>query len=81
MPIQEVPQIGNQQMIFDLLNAARKAGIISDFLLRWRGSARRLSPKITVWTAASAAREGVRDQLVRLLNGFVGSAQIVMLEE
>jgi hypothetical protein len=81
MPIHEVPKINNHQVIFDLLESARRAGVISEFLLKWRGSARGFTPKVIVWSAASYAKGAAHEQLDRLLHRFIGSGQIVMLDD
>jgi hypothetical protein len=81
MPLQEAKQISHQQSIFDRLEAARSAGVISDYLLKWRGGPGGLRPKVTAWCAATTAGGFARAQLVLLLRGLVGAAQIVVLED
>jgi hypothetical protein len=81
MPIKEATSVRHQQPIFDRLEAARKAGVISDYLLRWRGSPTGFAPKVTAWSAARVTGDFAHKQLVRLLRGLVGATQIVVLED
>jgi hypothetical protein len=79
--MQEATQIENQRPIVERLEAAKRAGVISDYLLRWRGNAAGLMPKVTVWSTASIASEFVRRRVEKLLCGFVGAKQIVVLDD
>jgi hypothetical protein len=81
MPINEATSIRHQQTIFDRLEAARKAGVICDYLLNWRGSPIGFAPKVTAWRAACVTGDFAHKQLVRLLRGLVGATQIVVLED
>ena len=81
MPIREAKPIRDQQPIFDRLEAARKAGIISDYLLKWSGSASGFMPKVTAWGTTSNTNDLVRQRLQQMLRGLVGSTQIVVLKD
>jgi hypothetical protein len=81
MAIQEATQIRNQRPIVERLEAAKRAGVISEYLLRWRGNATALMPKVTVWSTASIASEFVRPRIANLLRGFVGAKQIIVLDD
>jgi hypothetical protein len=81
MPVQETMEIENQRPIVERLEAAKRAGVISEYLLRWRGNATLLMPKVTVWSSASIATGFVRHRIANLLHGFVGAKQIVVLDD
>jgi hypothetical protein len=81
MPLNEAVEIKNQGPIVDRLEAAKQAGVISDYLLRWRGDATGFMPKVTVWSTAAIATEFVRDQLIGILGDLVGATQIIVLED
>jgi hypothetical protein len=81
MPMQEATAITNQRRIVEQLEAAKRAGVISEYLLRWRGGAAGFKPKVTVWRTASIARDFVLRQLAGLLAGVVASTQIVVLDD
>lgn len=81
MPIKEATSIRHQRPIFDRLEAARKAGVISDYLLKWRGSPTGFAPKVTAWSAACVTGDFAHKRLVLLLRGLVGATQIVVLED
>jgi hypothetical protein len=61
--------------------SSKEAGVISDYLLKWRGSPTGFAPKVTAWSAACVTSDFAHKQLVRLLRGLVGSTQIVVLED
>jgi hypothetical protein len=81
MAMQEATEIENQRPIVERLEAAKRAGMISEYLLRWRGNATALMPKVTVWSTASIASDFVRRRVEKLLSGFVGAKQIVVLDD
>ena len=39
----------NQDAIFERLEATKKIGLLSDYLVSWSGRSGRLRPKVTVW--------------------------------
>ena len=81
MPLKEAAEIDNQQPIFERLEAAKRAGVISEYLLKWRGGSGGFTPKVTVWQRTSAANDFIRQQVVKLLRGLVASSQIFVLDD
>ena len=63
------------------LDRAKGQGLISDYLVSWRGRAGRLKPKVTVWRNACAASSQLRDRLTQSLFGLVPAARILILDD
>ena len=81
MTLQEAEPIENQQPIVERLEAAKSVGLISDYLLRWRGTAASLSPKVTVWSGYPAQADTILHEVAARLAGLVGHGQIVVIED
>ncbi len=63
------------------LARAKGRGLISDYLVSWRGRGGRLEPKVTVWRDAGVMSGELRDRLVRSLAGLVRSGHILVLDD
>src|SRR5260370_40796917 len=61
----------NQDAIFERLEATKRFGLLSDYLVRWTGSAGRLCAKVTVWGRAGTPEDVVRHYIARLLKGLM----------
>jgi hypothetical protein len=62
------------------LDRAKGRGLISEYLVSWRGHGGRLTPKVVVWSE-TGARTQVRSELVRSLLGLVPSRQILIVDD
>ena len=74
-----VQGLEDHQDISTALDEAREQGLISDYLVSWRGCRGRLTPRVTVWRRHQCVdiRLGLRSSLL----GLVPNAQIVVLDE
>jgi hypothetical protein len=63
------------------LDRAKGQGLISEYLVSWRGRGDRLEPKVTVWREAGAMSTKLRDNLARSLAGLVPSGCILVLDD
>jgi hypothetical protein len=66
----------NQDAIFERLEATKRFGLLSDYLVSWTGRAGRLSAKVTVWGRDGTPEDVVRHYIARLLKGLVPDRQI-----
>ncbi len=64
------------------LDRAKCQGLISEYLVSWRGRAGRLKPRVTVWRrAGGAASHKLRDNLAQSLFGLVPPARILVMDD
>ncbi len=63
------------------LDRAKGQGLISEYLVSWRGRGGRLTPKVTVWRKAGAASHKLRDRLAESLLGLVPSGRIRVVDD
>jgi hypothetical protein len=66
----------NQDAIFERLEATKRFGLLSDYLVSWTGRAGRLRAKVTVWGKDGTPEDVVRHYIARLLKGLVPDRQI-----
>ncbi len=66
----------NQDAIFEWLEATKKFGLLSDYLVSWSGRSGRLSTKVTVWGNDGTPEDVVQDYISQLLKGLVPDRQI-----
>jgi hypothetical protein len=66
----------NQDAIFERLEATKRFGLLSDYLVSWTGRAGRLRAKVTVWGRDGTPEDVVRHYIARLLKGLVPDRQI-----
>ena len=66
----------NQDAIFERLEATKRFGLLSDYLVSWTGRAGRLRANVTVWGRDGTPEEVVRHYIARLLKGLVPDRQI-----
>jgi hypothetical protein len=70
----------NQDAIFERLEATKKFGLLSDYLVSWSGRSGRLSPKVTVWGKDGTPEDVVESYITQLLRGLVNDRQIFVAE-
>lgn len=64
------------------LDRAKGQGLISEYLVSWRGRGGRLKPKVTVWRQTTgAASYKLRDKLAESLFGVVPSGRILVVDD
>ncbi len=63
------------------LDRAKGQGLISEYLVSWRGRGGELKPRVVAWREAGAPRETVRGRLVRSLFGLVPSRRILVVDD
>ena len=66
----------NQDAIFERLEATKRFGLLSDYLVSWTGRAGRLRANVTVWGRDGTPEDVVRLYIARLLKGLVPDRQI-----
>ena len=66
----------NQDAIFERLEATKRFGLLSDYLVSWTGRAGRLRANVTVWGRDGTPEDVVRHYSARLLKGLVPDRQI-----
>ena len=66
----------NQDAIFERLEATKRFGLLSDYLVSWTGRAGRLRANVTVWGRDGTPEDVVRHYIARLLKGLVPDRQI-----
>ena len=66
----------NQDAIFERLEATKRFGLLSDYLVSWTGRAGRLRANVTVWGRDGTPEEVVRHYISHLLKGLVPDRQI-----
>jgi hypothetical protein len=66
----------SQDAIFERLEATKRFGLLSDYLVSWTGRAGRLRAKVTVWGRDGTPEDVVRHYIARLLKGLVPDRQI-----
>jgi hypothetical protein len=66
----------NQDAIFERLEATKRFGLLSDYLVSWTGHAGRLRANVTVWGRDGTPEDVVRHYIARLLKGLVPDRQI-----
>jgi hypothetical protein len=68
----------DQAEIFERLEATRKFGLVSDYLVSFSGRSGRLRAKVTVWGKDGMPHDVVRHYIARLLDGLVTAGRIVV---
>jgi hypothetical protein len=71
----------NQDAIFERLEATKKFGLLSDYLVSWSGRSGRLRPKVTVWGKDGTPEDVVESYITQLLRGLVNDRQIFVAAE
>ena len=66
----------NQDAIFERLEATKRFGLLSDYLVSRTGRAGRLRANVTVWGRDGTPEDVVRPYIARLLKGLVPDGQI-----
>jgi hypothetical protein len=66
----------NESAIVERLEATKKFGLVSDYLLSWNGRQGRLKAKVVVWGRDGTPEDVVQDYIARLLRGLVPDRQI-----
>jgi hypothetical protein len=70
----------DEEAIFQRLEATKRCGLVSEYLLSWSGRPEDWRPKVTVWLSDGSGDEAVKDYLVKLLRGFVPDRQIIVAD-
>lgn len=73
-------ELNSHREIANVLDEVRDQGLISDYLVSWRGRDGRLEPKVAVWSDAESPAERVRDEILQSLLGLVPSRGIIVLD-
>jgi hypothetical protein len=68
----------DQAAIFERLEATKKFGLVSDYLVSFTGRSGRFRPQVTVWGRDGTPRDLVQHYIARLLKGLVTDRQIVI---
>jgi hypothetical protein len=71
----------HQDAIFERLEATKRFGLLSDYLVSWSGRAGRLRAKVTVWGKDGTPEDVVQSYVSRLLKGLVNDGQIIVAAE
>lgn len=71
----------NYDRIAGTLDRAKGQGLISEYLVSWRGRGGRLKPKVTVWRDAGATPGTLRDKLAKSLFGLVPPTHILVVDD
>jgi hypothetical protein len=66
----------NQHAIFERLEATKRFGLLSEYLVSWTGRSGRLRAKVTVWGKDGTPADVVQHYVARLLKGLVNVRQI-----
>ena len=66
----------NQDAIFERLEATKRFGLLSDYLVSWTGRAGRLRAKVTVWGRDGTPEDVVGHYVAQLLKGLVNERKI-----
>jgi hypothetical protein len=70
----------HENAIFERLEVTKRYGLVSDYLVSFRGRAGRKSAKVTVWGRDGTPQEMVQHYIARLLNGLVPDQQIFIAD-
>ena len=71
----------HHDQIAGTLDLVKGQGLISEYLVSWRGRDGRLEPKVVVWSEAGTRPDTVRGKLIRSLLGLVPSRQILIVDD
>jgi hypothetical protein len=71
----------NQDRITRSLERIKRHGLISEYLVSWKGRGGRLQPQVTVWREATLGSHEIEGELARHLSGLVPSRRIVVLAD
>ncbi len=63
------------------LERSKRHGLISEYLVSWKGRGGRLRPKVTVWREAPTGTQRIKGELAQRLAGLVPSTQIEVIAE
>ena len=69
----------NHDDIASVLDEVRGRGLISEYLVSWRGREGRLTPSVTVWSEGESAV--LKGALRRSLLGLVPARQILVVDD
>jgi len=70
----------NQNAIFERLEITKRYGLVSDYLVSFRGRAGRKRARVTVWGRDGTPQEVVQHYISRLLNGLVPDREIFIAD-
>jgi hypothetical protein len=63
------------------LDLVKGQGLISEYLVSWRGHGGRLEPKVVAWSEAGTRPDTVRGKLIWSLLGLVPSKRILVVDD
>jgi hypothetical protein len=67
-----------QRLISERLEGLKNRGLVSEYLIAWRGQAGRLEPNVTVW-ARMAEHQSLEIELKWLVGDLVHSSDLTLL--
>lgn len=70
----------DEEKISERLEATKKLGLVSEYLLSWIGGPDDWSAQVTVWPNGASGENGLKDYMAKLLRGFVADRQIVIAD-
>jgi hypothetical protein len=70
----------HENAIFERLEITKRYGLVSDYLVSFRGRPGRKSAKVTVWGRDGTPQEVVQHYIARLLQGLVPDQQIIVAD-
>ncbi len=70
----------HQEQIAATLDLAKVQGLISEYLVSWRGAAGFLEPRVVVWSEPGAITDKLRGKLARQLFHLVPSENILVID-
>jgi hypothetical protein len=70
----------HENAIFERLEVTKRYGLVSEYLVSFRGRGRRRSAKVTVWGRDGTPQEVVQHYIARLLQGLVADQQIIVAD-
>jgi hypothetical protein len=75
-------QLHGQDEIVRFLEAIKKKGLISEYLVSWNGRDGRLTPKVTIWHGhASLPTHRVKGKIAKRLFGLIPAERISIVAE
>ncbi len=69
------------EQISERLDGLKRRGLVSEYLVAWRGAAGRLEPRIAVWGADSRGAGDLTAELAALLADLVPAAAVTVLPD
>ncbi len=71
----------HEDAIFQRLEATKKHGLVSEYLLSWTGGPHEHKPKVTVWPNAASTEDVVKAYIAKLLHGLVADRRIIVARD